>query len=615
MTTFIALDGEGREYNGEHVYNLLAASDGSYVRNDTGLTTEECFEYLLTLKQRHEDATFVSFYFSYDVNMMLGGLSPSLIERLREKGRCYAYDDNQDNQGYKIEYHPRKQFTLSIGHDETDAYNRRKFSTDCRVQIWDVFGFFQASFVNSLQQFGIGTEEEIASLTAMKAERGHLEDFNFEEVLEYNALECRLLVALMKQLDTSLKTAGIELITWNGAGAVAASLLTKYDIKFHIAQPEKTHKTAVHSAYFGGRIQALYCGFNDCEVYAHDLVSAYPSSIRNLPSLYNCKQILFNGFHAEYPYTIYYVSWRFPHDQIINPFPFRTEQNSVDYPTSGSGYYWSYEVEAALKHFDNDCIEVDTGYSFVPCEEYADYQPFGFVNSLFEARKRFKSEGNHAQLVVKLGLNSLYGKTAQGIGYEGNRPAFQSYIYAGMITSHTRARMLDLAMKDKDNVLTFATDGVYSRAPLVDDSKDVLGGWEVSQYPNLFLLKAGFYYSRDSEGTVKVSRVRGFRSNETNWQTILDNFAQEGIMGNATFPSRKFIGMKGSRDLSTWRQWIDGTKTLSFHPATGFPQLLSDNPLRYVIIPPSHAGKVSTPYDAIDYDTKKKDFSDFDVGD
>jgi len=609
MTQFIAIDGEGyTNSEGTHIYNLLAASDKSFIADNDGLDTEDCFEYLIGLRNKFPGGTFVSFYFSYDVNMILKDLAFELVDLLRTNGFCYAWVDSEDNDkpdcyyGYKIEYFPRKMFRIQKGYRDFST-GSRKFVSETTITVWDVFGFFQSGFVKALSQFDIGSEDELKLLQSMKEQRSNFDINNFDSILEYNNLECKLLVDLMGKLDTSLQTCGIFLDVWNGAGAVAAALLHKYDLKFHISQPTGTHELPVHSAYFGGRIQALQVGIIDAPVFGHDLVSAYPSTLRYLPSLKNCTQIIVDGsdyYPSTYPIAVWRVSWRVPHDTPVCPFPFRMPDGAVEYPSAGSGYYWTPEVETAIKWFGRDCIDVELGYAFIPSDEYIDFQPFSFINVLFEERKRFKAEGNHAQLCVKLGLNSLYGKTAQGIGYNKTRPAYQSYIYAGLVTAGTRARMLDLAMTRPDSIICFCTDGVYSTVQLSDDSRDRLGGWECETYDNMFILKAGFY-TADKNGKRLVSRLRGFRSDEVSWDVMRQEWLDNGVLGSCTFPCRNFIGMKGSHDLSTWRCWIDSSKTLSFMPGNGFPDLVTDNPPLYRISSSSYAGSLSAKYDVANY--------------
>src|SRR3974377_426513 len=70
----LCVDGEGYSRDdGEHLYTYIAASnpDGKIVHETRyapeGLSTDECFWFLVTLPRNHRK---VGFSFSYDVNMM-----------------------------------------------------------------------------------------------------------------------------------------------------------------------------------------------------------------------------------------------------------------------------------------------------------------------------------------------------------------------------------------------------------------------------------------------------------------------------------------------------------------------------------------------------------------
>lgn len=72
---------------------------------------------------------------------------------------------------------------------------------------------------------------------------------------------------------------------------------------------------------------------------------------------------------------------------------------------------------------------------------------------------------------------NCYGKTAQS---QGSAP-FRSWIYAGCVTSGTRAKILRAiaAAKDPANILMVATDGILAREQLVLDKPEDTGTWEL----------------------------------------------------------------------------------------------------------------------------------------
>src|SRR5207247_70056 len=102
---------------------------------------------------------------------------------------------------------------------------------------------------------------------------------------------------------------------------------------------------------------------------------------------------------------------------------------------------------------------------------------------------------------IKLGLNSIYGKLAQS---QGVNPPFQSWVWAGNITSGCRAQLLEaFNVKDRWQILMLATDGVWSSSPLslptpldtgTSNSGKPLGGWESKTFPHgVFAVRPGIY--------------------------------------------------------------------------------------------------------------------------
>jgi hypothetical protein len=173
--------------------------------------------------------------------------------------------------------------------------------------------------------------------------------------------------------------------------------------------------------------------------------------------------------------------------------PFR-QKGTLFWPLQGTGWYWSPEIEAAQRHLQADIIIHDLWIAHQTC----DCQPFGWVDALYEKRRRLgrKTRG----YPVKLGLNSLYGKMAQRCG----RGPYHDVVSAGLITSITRARLIEAIGQDPQSVVMVATDAVFSTRPLSLDIGDKLGQWEEKVWPDLFIAKPGVYWSpSDLEKSVK----------------------------------------------------------------------------------------------------------------
>ena len=179
----------------------------------------------------------------------------------------------------------------------------------------------------------------------------------------------------------------------------------------------------------------------------------------------------------------------------VAPFPVRTHSGLIVYPLTGDGWYTSYEVRQALKHSPK-CLTIDEGYIFKP----TDYPYKKLVNDLYETRAELKRQNDGAQIGYKLGLNSLYGKLAQREG------AYHHPILKTFITGWTRARMFEAAMQRPKNIVSFATDGIVSTAPLDLPVDPQLGHFEFSQYRHGLFIMSGIYKLDES-----TRKVRGFK--------------------------------------------------------------------------------------------------------
>src|SRR5205814_959332 len=121
------------------------------------------------------------------------------------------------------------------------------------------------------------------------------------------------------------------------------------------------------------------------------------------------------------------------------------------------------------------------------------------VEYLYAKRMEYGSEGEGAPF--KLALNSMYGKFAQR--RTGSGPYWDA-VAAGLITSRTRAQLIEAVSHDPEAVIMIATDAVFSTRPLPLDLGNNLGQWERKPYPDFFIEKPGMYWSpSDREKTIK----------------------------------------------------------------------------------------------------------------
>jgi hypothetical protein len=559
----LAIDGEGvTDSNGIHRYILLAASDGSCVES-SDLSTIDCFNYLLSLPSK--DHLIVGFALNYDFNMMLKDVvdSPDKLTQLWTDGETMW-------RGYNISWIPTKKFSIS--------YQSQS------VTVWDAFGFFQCSFVNALKQWKIGTDDEIARILSMKESRGTFTEAEYAQIKAYCFDEVRLMVLMMQKLLDTCTEQGIKLGSYHGAGSIASALLSKHHIKQYLDDPpsEEIYQASLH-AYFGGRFEISRIGLSPEVCYNYDIRSAYPYQITKLPCLKHGTWTWVNYDQIETISTtgMYHIYWELDwFDDIgqFTPFPRRSSTGRIGYPADGEGWYWGDELSAALEMFPNDIV-VFEGYVY---HQECDHVPFHWVEDLYNERNRLKEAGNFGQMILKLGMNSLYGKMAQTIGAKDRKPAYQSFIWAGIITSGTRAQILRAIRISSDSVISIATDGIISTKKLSLNISTNLGGWEESrEITNLFFIQPGMYsYTVDGRS---ISRTRGFSPKELDFSKLREAFVAKRLIAKYTFSCTRFIGLGGSLcrnpPLVEWRQWKRIEKIVTFK---SFNRLAMDDKLSYI---------------------------------
>ena len=656
----ISVDGEGNDITHpesgvtRHAYTLLAAADDKYgferhVEADGilrmgdakhapnfGLTTRQCLDFLVNLP-RGQNVIVVSFAFSYDVTKILTDLPVESLTELHKTGETVW-------EGYRISHMPRKYFKvtyLPAGKKLFRCSEKQRYIDAKHVTVWDVFTFFQQSFVNALRsaRAGLFDKEIVDEIADMKAKRSQFENESAEDILRYCYRECRYLSVLVRDLLTNFERAGLPLTRYHGPGAVASEWYRKQRIKNYIGTaglPDDPYAPEPgvwigHSAYYGGRFEICQTGYVG-DLYAYDINSAYPHIMSSLPCL----------AHAEFRRTdhfepgkvgVYYVGSRT--EGRWAPFPLRVgkalaKQSSdaakergegrirvdeetgcesghyinslspgtVVYAHGGRRWVWQDELAIAVKHFGPDAIPVYDGYVL---EQRCSHRPFADVPEMYARRKKLKAAKDGAEKALKLLINSLYGKTAQSIGwrYRENSPygpddprsyeppPYQSYIWAGLITSGCRAMVLDAMMTG--DVLSVATDGILSKTRI--DSlpcSTSLGDWEFEEYRDVWLFQSGIYTYKEpvrDKATGKPLewktkfKSRGFAQRDLPVEEFKRAWTagEWEVASNPYHPTENPDGCRGfmpysqgisrTNPLDVIGEWLPYRKTVTFHPS------------------------------------------------
>lgn len=585
---FVGVDGEGENLpNGYHAYNLLTCGTESLFPKvfDKRLRTKDCLAFLA---DQDPSNVYVGYFFDYDVAKILEDLPWSKLEKLmnragraRTKGGYFPVE----YEGFQFDYFPKKEFRV-----------KRLESTEW-VTVSDVGSFFQSAFIKALRAWNIGTSEEQEKIAIGKDLRAHFATVSKEMILEYNLLECRLLAELM----TDFRRVCIELDMvpkrWTGPGQIAERLLEKNgiprvtDVPLFQLDPlgkdfHRDNGTATDPmygvaafgryAFYGPWFEISRIGHTSVPCVQWDINSAFPDALRTAPCLE----------HGEWTrrtekrkveddeLSICFGVFRPKPDSkkfLFGNYSVRRKDGSIYRPLAGRGWYWSFEVRAGIHQ---DFTVYDSWIYTKRC----DCRPFAFIEPLYLERKKIGKSGKG--IVIKLALNSLYGKMLQSIG----DPHFSNPIYGSYITAYTRTKLSEMIHvlpacvhpSDKipcgADVYMVASDAIVTRdfpdALAAFDIGSELGQFERDVRPNgLFQIQPGVYFDPVEDEEDTVFKTRGVPKSKvvehrTDFLSAFQTMTETGNVEDATvrLDYRLMVGIKQAlirHNLKLLGQFVD----------------------------------------------------------
>jgi DNA polymerase type B, organellar and viral len=558
---FIVYDGESVKLpNGETEYVYLAAFDGETywdITNEGGLSTEECLEFLVQVGSSNPLAINVIFAGTYDANMIIKDLNPIQLDNLQHNGRTYF-----KRKQWTIRFRPHKLFHIT------------HYPTKRKCSLWDVFGFFQTSFIKAIDAW-LGIKDE--QIEEGKKKRGEHTLEDLPELTSYCRQELKHFHALMLLLWQCLNDTELKISRWDGAGAAASAIMRQQGIKEYIGTTEEKKEYYEHAtcAYFGGRSELFQPGDHSGPIFNYDINSAYPYAISLLPvfnglvpcTKANCKFTEYDLLHIAYD-----ARYDGCDTELFYPYTHRNYDGAIFFPPATIGWHWACEWFACGKR--GRVI----GHYHWPDNGY---RPWNWVQQKFEERKERKNSTPYdpSEKVIKLALNSLYGKTAQSKGWVNltDMPITHNMFIAGWITAKCRAMIYEAMIQEPDHIISVQTDGISSSEPLVLPLGDGLGEWEFKQYDYLTAVQAGVYFYQEKGGEPK-EKYRGFDPGTISREAVLEAWDRQHPMLECR--SKRFYTLGSclsSNRLDThWRKFVEGPRNLNLWPAARGKRMMVD---------------------------------------
>jgi DNA polymerase type B, organellar and viral len=598
----IGIDGEGyTDAKGRHLYTYMAAcsADGliSELVCPKGADFEAVADWLLSLPKH---ALLAGFSLGYDRAKWLQSLPDEVIYAIEHPElRQTAHGSARVEHGDYLVSLLATRFSVaeklggSLSKGNRNGHQRRTPKCKTRV-VWDFFRFYQSSFVKALTRWNVGTPEECDRIARMKEKRGSFSGIS-ESEKAYCLLECRLFAEMARATLDAFASEGIEFKSPYGPGSAANVVLARMGAGKQRAKMPREMLQAAECAYFGGRFEMSHVGPVRGKLYGYDIASAYPYAMTLLPCMAHGefmhvtdRKSLSRAIHGEGVACLSYRLDAPPPSALANawgPLPFRLPDGNIVFPIEcGGGWAWNVELRAALRLHPG--IRVTEGWVW---QRLCDCPPpFKAEIERLYARRLELGKGARG-LVLKLVLNSLYGKSAQRVGGGGK---FRCLVRAGLITATTRAMLLGAIVEASDpwNILELATDSVLSRERLSLPLGTTLGAWEEKSWPKgAFLIRPGMRFSllhlHGKDAAHTAARGLGVKVLHKNRERILRAWEREPMGPLKVQQPAMFHGARSSvwrvesgdfdpdevlfeyRRSADYGQWTDPTpRLLSYAP-------------------------------------------------
>lgn len=257
-----------------------------------------------------------------------------------------------------------------------------------------------------------------------------------------------------------------------------------------------------YNSYFGGRFELIKRGFFD-KVYSYDIKSAYPYQMANLIDFNLGEWKETEKIHSNAYEGFYYCEIE-TKEAYFSPIVYKIHDLNL-YPNGKfKQYLIKSEIDFINNNFDNTSIKIIKGYEFYPKE--LKYPLKDEIEFLYKWKESEKDED--IRYVVKIILNSLYGKTIQTVG-DGHRTGkLFNPIYASIITAKTRIKLLDLALQNPSEIIMFSTDGVHTTKPFKVPKSPKLGDFGKDFFGEGVYIMSDVYNVWNETKT--KNRLRGF---------------------------------------------------------------------------------------------------------
>lgn len=403
------------------------------------------------------------------------------------------YRDNQIlYNDYTITYLPKKFFALM------DKNNNRFY-------FYDMYNFLDVSLNKASKKF-LGDEKlNLIDANKLNIDKQYWID-NKEDIIKYCLKDAELTKRLADYFwDIIYKKLNFYPKSPMSKGKLSEEyFLHTCKIPSINTLDNKVVQTA-YDSFYGGRFELLKRGYMD-KCYCYDIKSAYPAEIANLPDFSKGEFKRVKTINPD-AHTGFYKCKVFALEENFSPFKQKVNYGLNIYPNGKFiQFLTKKEIDFYGLHFPNSAISVEYGYEWKPKNLIYPFK--SEIERLYQWKDSEPDED--IKFCVKIILNSLYGKFIQVSGKENITGRLFNPLYASLITSGCRVKILELAIQKPETIISFSTDSVITSEPLNVPLNPSLGQFQKDFTGEGVFIMSDVYNLWNDETKKVKSKLRGF---------------------------------------------------------------------------------------------------------
>jgi len=416
--------------------------------------------------RKYRGQTFVCYNLKYDMGAFLQRLPLEKLEELRST-------DRTKHDGYRYQVIGYKCLTIRRGKNS--------------VHFYDMLTFYGTSLGEAAKNF-LGAHK--IDLDPKQFDHEYIRSHR-SEIAEYCIQDAKLVQELADKIIARFESYGIKVRKLYSIAYISYQYFRTHTPYVVVKKYWQKHREVLQYAlwaYNGGKFEVTRKGPG--YYYEYDIVSAYPSEIRNLIDISWARVVRSNKYRKDAIYGFLKIKISIPFDVFTTTVVKRSGVNCYmvgDYETYITKQEYEYLTAAGCD------ITIQDGY-WLHCDN-RQYPYRREIDRLVTLKVEFKKKGQDLDYhTVKILMNSFYGKMLQLIkkGERYEATSCWNPVYGTVITANTRIMVSNRQQIDSA-IVAVHTDSVLSTEPLDIFAKGDLGTFIPKEQGQGVILGAGIY--------------------------------------------------------------------------------------------------------------------------